>query len=187
MRASPESVEIVRAEASEADVASEILLEAARWLTETGREMWYPAELSPDKLQPLVDAGELYLARLDGVPVGTVVLQWEDREFWPDVPNGQSAFIHRLAVRRSVAGAGVSTAVFAWARATAATAVFAWARATAATAGRKYLRLDCDGARPGLCRVYESAGFRLHSRRRMGHHLVTRYEMRVCGADRQTR
>lgn len=161
------SLEIARAELADAGVASDVLLEAARWLAETGREMWYPAELTPDKLQPLVEAGELYLARLDGVPVATVVLQWEDREFWPDVAEGESAFLHRLAVRRSVAGTGVSTAIFAW------------AKAAAAATGRTYLRLDCDGMRPSLCRFYESAGFRLHSRRRMGRYLVARYEMRV--------
>jgi len=164
----PENLEIARAELADAEVASDVLLEAARWLAETCREMWYPAELTPDKLRPSVEAGELYLARLGGVPVATVVLQWEDREFWPDVPEGESVFLHRLAVRRSVAGTGVSTAVFRW------------AKAAAAAAGRQYVRLDCDGMRPGLCRIYESAGFRLHSRRRMDRYLVARYEMNVC-------
>ena len=167
MSISPDNLKIVRAGLADAEAASSILQEAAQWQIQAGREMWRLHELTQDQLSPLIEAGELYLANLDGAAVGTVILQWDDQRFWPDVPQGESAFIHRLAVRRSVAGQGVSTAMFEW------------AKAEAAKAGKQYLRLDTDSARPKLCAVYEAAGFQFHSKRQVDRFCVARYEMRL--------
>ena len=58
--------------------------------------------------------GEFLLAENDGETAGTIKFQLEDPEIWPDVPAGESAFIHRLAVRRRFAGQSVSTALLKW-------------------------------------------------------------------------
>ncbi len=159
------AVEIARARPGEEEAASAILQEAARWLAATGREMWDPEDFAPDTLRTAASAGELYLARLNGEPVGTMVLQWEDPVFWPEVTAGDSAFVHRLAVKRSVAGTGVSRALLAY------------AERAARRAGRKYLRLDTDPARPRLCAFYESAGFVRHSVTTVGRYVIARYEL----------
>ena len=104
---------------------------------------------------------------MGGEAVATVVLQWEDEVFWPDVLAGESAFVHRLAVRRRVAGTGV------------AAALLAWAERRAQDAGRSWLRLDCSAEHPGLCRYYERAGFERHSERSVGPFRVVRYQKRV--------
>ena len=46
---------------------------------------------------------------------GTVKFQLTDPEFWPDRPDDNAAYIHRLGVRRRFAGGGVSTALMTWA------------------------------------------------------------------------
>jgi GNAT superfamily N-acetyltransferase len=162
---SGEAIAITRAEESEEMVASAIVQEAASWLAATGRAMWGPEGYAPQALRPSIEAGDLYLAKVNGEPVGVMILQWEDPLFWPDVPGGESAFVHRLAVRRSVAGEGVSHALLNW------------AKRAAREAGRKYLRLDCDPERPRLCAFYESAGFVRHSVRPMEGYVVARYQM----------
>lgn len=164
MKLSPENLEIVCAEPCELKEVCSIMQEAASWLSDSGRQLWTPEQLTPEKLQPLVEAGELYLAKHNGVAMGTMILQWTDRGFWPDVPGGESAFLHKLAVRRSVAGKGVSNAMVAW------------ARATAAQKGKKYLRLDCADRRK-LREFYESVGFEFHSKRDMGSFHVARYQL----------
>ena len=164
-RRSAEAITITRARKSEVAAASAIAEEAARWLAATGREMWGPEDYSPEALRPSIEAGELYLAKINGEPVGMMVLQWEDPLYWPDVPAGESAFVHRLAVKRSVAGKGVSYALLDW------------AKRAARQAGRKYLRLDCDPERPRLCAFYESAGFARHSVRAVEGYPVVRYQL----------
>jgi GNAT superfamily N-acetyltransferase len=160
-----EAIAITPAEKGEEGVASAIVQEAASWLAASGRAMWGPEDCTPEALRPAIEAGELYLARVGGEPVGTMILQWEDPLYWPDVPAGESAFVHRLAVKRSMAGKGI------------AHALLEWAKRTARQAGRKYLRLDCDPERQRLCAFYESVGFARHSVRPIEGYVVARYQM----------
>jgi GNAT superfamily N-acetyltransferase len=160
-----ESIAITPAEKGEETVAAAIVQEAASWLAATGRAMWGPEDYTPEALRPAIEAGDLYLAKVDGEAVGVMILQWEDPYYWPDVPGGESAFVHRLAVKRSAAGKGVSHALLEW------------AKRSAREAGRKHLRLDCDPERPRLCAFYESAGFVRHSVTTIEGYSVVRYQM----------
>lgn len=48
------------------------------------------------------------IAYLDGEAVGCMALVDYDPVIWPDIMKGESLFIHKLAVKRSGAGKGVS-------------------------------------------------------------------------------
>jgi GNAT superfamily N-acetyltransferase len=146
---------------------SDILGEAALWLEQQGMPLWREDEVSPDSVRPDVESGSFYLALCEGFPAGVVKFQTEDPLFWPDIPNGDSAFIHRLAVRRSFAGGSVSRALLNW------------AVEHSGNLGKHYLRLDCVADRPRLRLVYERFGFRHHSNRQVGPFFVARYEYAV--------
>jgi hypothetical protein len=51
-----------------------------------------------------------------------------------------------------------------------------WAVEKSKSQGLRYLRLDCDAARPKLCSVYENFGFQRHSTRQVGPFYVIRFE-----------
>jgi GNAT superfamily N-acetyltransferase len=87
--------------------------------------------------------------------------------FWPDVLQAESAFIHRLAVKRDFAGGHVSSALLQW------------AVERTRSLGRRYLRLDCVASRPRLRAIYERFGFRHHSDKQVGPYFVSRYEYEV--------
>jgi GNAT superfamily N-acetyltransferase len=146
---------------------SAILTEAARWLEERGIPLWNVRDLSADQLRGDVASGLFVLAEANGQAAGTLKYQMEDPLFWPDVREGESAFVHRMAVRREYAGGTVSTALLTWA-----------VDRTRAL-GRRYLRLDCDASRPKLRLVYERFGFQYHSDRHVGPYHVARYEYAV--------
>ena len=114
-----------------------------------------------------VASGLFVVAEVNGTAAGTLKYQLHDSLFWPDIRDGQSAFIHRVAVRRDYAGGLVSGALLKW------------AVDRTRSLGRSYLRLDCDAARPKLRLVYEQFGFRHHSDRRIGRYDVSRYEYAV--------
>jgi ribosomal protein S18 acetylase RimI-like enzyme len=162
-----QALEIVKAGVEDAGAASSIMNDAARWLTARGDTLWFPEELSPQRLMPSISAGELFLVMRNGAAVGTVIFQLHDRLYWPDMPEGDSAYIHKITMDGSVRGCGF------------ARQVIVWARQMAQRAGMKYLRLDTEVSRDRLCAFYESAGFVRHSERQVGRHLVARYEMRV--------
>lgn len=75
---------------------------------------------------------------------GTVTLDWDD-QLWTDHP-GRAAYVHRLAVERWAAGAGIL--------------VLDWAAGQARDRDATAVRLDCVAANAGLRAYYERAGFR---------------------------
>jgi GNAT superfamily N-acetyltransferase len=161
-------IEVRQAESGDVEVVAAILTEAAQWLESRSMGMWRANELTAERISKDVTDGLFYLAHLDQ-PVGTIKFQLSDVEFWPDLPDTDSAFVHRLAVRRTFAGEGVSTDLLTWA-----------VKRTAAL-GRRFLRLDCEASRPRLRAVYERFGFRHHSDRHVGPYFVARYELDVRG------
>jgi GNAT superfamily N-acetyltransferase len=158
------SVRVRQAQAEDARTVSGILLEAAKWLEESGMHMWRDGELTDESISADVAAGLFYIAESGLEAAGTIKFQLQDALFWPDVPQDESAFVHRLAIRRKFAGRGISDEILQW------------AVDRARSMDRQYLRLDCEAARPRLRKVYERFGFQHHSDRHVGPYFVARYE-----------
>ena len=110
-------------------------------------------------------AGLFHVARDGEHLAGVMKFELEDVHFWPEVPPGTSAFVHKLAVCRAWAKKGVSTELLSY------------ARTLARQVGRAHLRLDCVADRQGLRNLYESFGFALHSVVRIGTTTFARYEI----------
>ena len=155
---------IRQATARDLDEVAVILREAADWLEERGMAMWREDELLPIHIAEDVRSGLFFLAECEGETAGTICFQFEDKLFWPDVRQDDSAFIHRLAVKRRFAGGEISSALILW------------AIARTHTLGRRYLRLDCEALRARLRAIYERVGFRFHSNKQVGPYFVARYE-----------
>ena len=129
--------------------------------------LWGEDEVSPQVLRPDIQSGLFYIAFCNDAAAGVVKFQTEDFLFWSDIAHQDSAFIHRLAVRRSFAGESISTTLMRW------------AVEHSRKLGKRYLRLDCAADRPRLRSVYERFGFRHHSDRQVGSYFVARYEYEV--------
>jgi N-acetylglutamate synthase-like GNAT family acetyltransferase len=157
------------------DVVSDILREAAAWLEQSGMQLWRQGELQLNNISAEVRSGLFFLAEGDGEPAGTIKFQLEDQLFWADVRQDESAFVHRLAIKRRFAGGEVSSALLLW----------AIARTDAL--GRRYLRLDCEVSRLRLRALFERMGFRFHSTKQVGPYYVTRYEYDVKEISSSTR
>jgi len=154
--------------AMDVHAVSAILTEAASWLEDRGIPLWKIDDVSVEQLRGDVTSGLFALGEANGTAAGTLKYQLHDSVFWPDVPDGESAFVHRVAVRCDYAGGVVSGALLKWA-----------VDRTRAM-GLPYLRLDCDASRSKLRAVYERFGFRYHSDKRVGPYHVSRYEYAVA-------
>jgi GNAT superfamily N-acetyltransferase len=146
---------------------SEILIEAESWLEKRSIPLWNVHDLSEESLREDVASGFYFLAEANGKQAGTLKYTMTDPLCWPDAYNGESAFVHRVAVRREYAGGTVSTALLKW------------AVDRTRTLGRRYLRLDCEISRNKLREIYERFGFRYHSDKHVGPYHVARYEYNV--------
>lgn len=149
------------------EVVSSILTEAADWLIAKGEKLWERDELDPDSVRDQVSKGMFRLALVDGLPAGCYRYQETDEEYWGDVPHGDSAFIHRVAVRRKFAGIGLSGAMIDA------------AKQEARSVGKRLLRLDCRAESEKLRAVYERQGFVFHSLKKREPYTVARYEFKL--------
>ena len=130
-----------------------------------GQLIWTADELAPGTLLERYDTAEMRLGVLTGEPVAAMVVQERDEFFWPDVVEGDSLFVHKLAAARRLKGQG------------AAVAMLNRARVMASEQERSYLRLDCAADRPKLCRFYEEYGFRRVGREMVGVYDTAFYEL----------
>ncbi|MFG3059011.1 GNAT family N-acetyltransferase [Streptomyces sp. NPDC048231] len=127
-----------------------LLREASTWLASRGIDQWqYPPHR--DRITAALERGVCFLAFKDGKPIATVQLDdFADPEFWTPADEPDAAlYVHRMAVRRGVAGAGVGGTLLDW------------ASARAAMQGKRWLRLDAWKDNEGLHRFYTNAGFTL--------------------------
>jgi len=154
---------------TEAATVAAVLNEAAQWLATGGRPLWSAADTAIERIQRDTDAGRYFIARENDDVAGVVRIDMEDPFFWPEIEPGSSAFVHKLGIRRSWSGKGVSTTLLNF------------ARERTRSLGRPYLRLDCVADRQALRALYEGFGFVLHSVIQKGNGSFARYELRIDG------
>ncbi|MCG5211731.1 GNAT family N-acetyltransferase [Streptosporangium soli] len=121
-----------------------LLAEAAEWLYRRGVRQWPREGFGPQRIEPLIDEGVLYLADDGAAPVAVVAVDdHADPEFWASADDpGAALYVHKLAVSRSLAGRRVGDALLDW------------AGLLALASGRRWLRLDCAKDNHGLQAYY---------------------------------
>lgn len=124
-----------------------ILREVGQWLVDTGQTLWTIDTLTADNLIDTYTEGNCYVLYVDDVPAATVILQWEDPLFWPDVPDNTSGFIHKLAIRRAFAGQNLFSTIVDF------------CRQECLKRDIHQLQLETDATRPKLMQFYERYGF----------------------------
>lgn len=137
-------IDVRAASGGEASEVIALLHEAAAWMDAKGTPAWDMSTLDQAFIDPLIQRSELIVASYGPLIVGACTLSPADPEFWPDAPEGAAAYLHKLAVRRTHAGGGVSSRLIAKCREIARE----W--------GCSKLRLDCH---PNLRGLYEQLGF----------------------------
>ena len=124
-----------------------IVREVGQWLVDTSQMMWAIDTLTADNLIDEYTRGNCHVLYVDDVPAATVILQWKDPLFWPDVPDNTSGFIHKLAIRRSFAGQNLFAVIIDF------------CRQECLSRGIHLLQLETDATRPKLMQFYERYGF----------------------------
>lgn len=149
------------------DRSVQIMREVAEWCEATGKNMWKIEELTKDSLRPGLTAENFYVAQINGENAATMILQWQDSKFWPEIKTDESGFIHKLCVLRKYAGRGLSGQMIAF------------AIAECKKRNISYLRLDTGYHRQPLRRLYEGLGFVNAGRKAIGDREYALYEMKI--------
>jgi GNAT superfamily N-acetyltransferase len=157
-------VQVRRARPDEIEVVLAVLADASAWLRRRGVEQW-PDRFPTDWVMPAIEAGETWLAEIDGQIVGCLVVQWDDSLFWPGYPS-DAGYLHRLAASRHGGGLGAR--------------LLLWAEDHAAAEGKTYLRLDCVASNASLRAYYERRAYQYVGDVAVDDFTQSRYEKRVA-------
>jgi GNAT superfamily N-acetyltransferase len=131
----------------EKDDAFFVIFSVAKNLKEKGVQLWNPDTLEKQNLFNKLQSNEIITGYIDNKVVAAMTLTFYDPEFWPEIKQGDSSFIHKLSVLPEYQGFGI------------AKQMVDFADSIAHSKGVKFSRLDCASDRPKLCNFYEELGY----------------------------
>lgn len=128
--------------------AAAIMREVAAWGRDRGLRVWPDEWLIPEELLGGEARPEdFYVGEAEGEAACAFILQWSDREWWPDAPPFEAGYLHKLCVRRKFAHRGM------------AARVVEAVKALCAYRGIRRLRLDTGAEETAVRDIYLAAGF----------------------------
>jgi transcriptional regulator GlxA family with amidase domain len=161
-------LDIRRTGLEDGEAVRELLVNAARWIERThGIVQWREERFTHAYVSELIEQYELFVARMDGVPVGCLSVQWRDEEIWGDQFHEDAGYVHRLAVSRDYPGMGIGTRLLNW------------AEGYAREQGKLWLRLDCMAGNAALNGYYTREGFTFCGRYEAQGWAASLYERRI--------
>ena len=104
-------ITVKQAVQSDIPVLENILLDTVEWLNEINQPLWSAKDIEWDSLSKKYKINDFFIAFLNGVPSGCMVLIDYDPFFWPEIKKGESMFMHKLAVTKATRKSGVSDAL----------------------------------------------------------------------------
>lgn len=134
------------AQPEDAEALAELMNQAMQYKLKHGDKAWTDVPYSVKELQPRIEKGHTYIARLGDEIVGTLVLLWEDERAWGKQPP-HAAYVHQLAVKDGYHGYNLGGQLLDW------------AGQQAVAKGREFLRVDLPPDNEGLKAYYEKQGF----------------------------
>ena len=149
--------------------AISIMREVAAWGRGRGLRVWPEEWLTPEALLT-AEAGQsnFYVGAVDGEDACAFLLQWSDREWWPDAPPFEAGYLHKLCVRRKFAHQGM------------AARVVQAVKAECARRGARFLRLDTGAEETAVRDIYLAAGFEIvKTIERNGRPVMLLYELKL--------
>ncbi|WP_336771943.1 GNAT family N-acetyltransferase [Paenibacillus sp. MMO-58] len=142
-------MEIRSIQESEIDLFIEVLLEGAQWIAANKNRMWDESDLHAHSLMDGLTINNFFAAFIEGEIAGVMILQDEDSFFWPEDPEGEALYLHKLCIRRKYAKTGLSDSMIGY------------AKKLAEVSRKRFLKLDCAADRAALRQFYEQHGFEL--------------------------
>lgn len=140
-------INIKQATEKDIPILEEIMIDVVEFLDNINQPLWARQNITWTGLSQHYRIEDFYIAYINDVPLGCMALIDHDPAFWADIEKGKSLFLHKLAVKRSGAKRGVSTALIDY------------AKQKSVTLGIGEVRLDAHQFREKVRALYESQGF----------------------------
>jgi ribosomal protein S18 acetylase RimI-like enzyme len=143
-----EPMDLSITQALETDIPAlvDILTQATAYKVQHDDMAWGTGAYTDKEVLAGMAKHPVYIARLNGEPVGTFKLQSDDDIVWAD-RTAQAGYIHQLAIKSGFHGQDLGQKLLEW------------AAVECKRQGKQFLRLDCPDSNQKLCQYYEKQGF----------------------------
>ncbi|AKL75321.1 GNAT family N-acetyltransferase [Bacillus velezensis] len=144
---------VTSARKDDAKEVMDLLMQAAEWLRDKGSNQWSGLLQGEDthNMREAIAQGYVFLFRQNEELAGVVMLLPEasgwDRRLWGDEGHEESVYLHRLAINRRFAGAGLGRTIMTW------------AETGVSCPGKTKIRLDCVSENKALQSFYSGMGY----------------------------
>lgn len=129
-------------------IIEEILLDAVNWMSASGlQNQWNESNVKWSNLSKSYKINNFFIAYQNGLPAACMALTDYDPPYWPDIPKGESLYLHKVAVKREFAGKGFAKELIDFSKKLAIRYCI------------NAVRLNCNQHRNKLRAVYENEGF----------------------------
>lgn len=126
-----------------------ILTDVDRWMDRKNFLHWGKENIQWAMLSRDYRIDDFFIAYEEEVPAACMALIDYDPIFWPNIPKGESLFLHKIAVKREFARKGYSKELIDY------------AKETAKLRSIQTIRLDCFQHNIKVRQIYEKQGFEL--------------------------
>lgn len=148
---------IKQADENDIPAIEQILSDAVLWMRKNQlQNQWTEESIKWSSLSKDYRIDDFYIDLENGIPAGCMAVTDLDLKYWPQIPCGQSLYIHKLAVKRMFAGKGISRKLIDS------------DKNLALTNSIDSLRLDCNLQRRKLMTLYENEGFKSVGSKNLG-------------------
>lgn len=126
-----------------------LLEEARKFKLSLGDDAWGDYPFTQDDVDLRLKSKACYVAKVDGMLVGSITLIWEDEHNWgKEGLDGKAGYVHGLMVRGDYKGQGLGGQMIDW------------AVNEVGAKKRPFIRLDCHADNTDLCKYYEKLDFK---------------------------
>lgn len=140
---------IKQADERDISIIEDILLDSVSWMSERGlQNQWNESNVRWSNLSRNYKITDFYIAYQNETPAACMALTNYDPINWTGMPEGESFYLHKLAVKRLFAGKGYSKELIDYAKDVAL-------KFCVST-----IRLNCNKHRIKLRAIYEKEGFK---------------------------
>lgn len=132
------------------DEAIAIMKEVAHWGRKNGLRVWLDEWLTREELLTEEATEDTFCVGYHNEkPAFSVIVQWQDKEWWPTADLNEAAYIHKLCVRREFAGMNMPRHCLDY------------IVDECKKRGARYIRLDTAWDEEKMREIYTSLGFRV--------------------------
>lgn len=134
----------------EVELAICVMREVSAWGRQRGLKLWHDEWLTKEELiTEEVQVENFYTTYFEDECACAFILQWSDKEYWPDAKINEAAYVHKICVRRKYAHMDMTKRIVDC------------VKEECQKRGVRYIRLDTNLNEKVVRQIYLNAGFKI--------------------------